>query len=533
MTIETEVAALTTATTNLLSAVNVSKATLDTKVADATTQAGTATTQAGTATTQASNAATSAANAEAARAGAVVAQNNAVATVTGGTASLTAAASKIPISAADSTIDPTWLAAFTTHIVVPQNVSPASGGLYVTETPTLTGSAFFPTQGATHTGVQVQICATTAFVTNVYDSGLTAQAATSVVVPAGKIVANTLYYWRIRYQNSLGGLTAWSVPTAFTTRPSFAADVIYTPTATPAEFGDAFEGGFYTGMVWNELTQSTDSKLIATGSLVLTVASMTAAPLVYVGQALEVRSRANPANKMIGTVTAAVGTSLTLDITSVGGSGTFADWSVMAKYRVIVAPKATGQNSSLAYKNANTSSPTACQTVAEGYKATQAMIAAGNAEIYPAAHFCASLKIAGKTDWYLPSRDELELCWRNLKPVTNDNYIVADRYNSGFNYANLGSYDDPDQLHGHNMNSSPVGDAYTLTVPGQVAAGKLFRAGESEAFTFGSSYYWSSSESHSTAAWGQSWHSSSPGYQTSHGYKTPGRVVRAVRRSVI
>jgi hypothetical protein len=127
MTIETEVAALTTATTDLLSAVNVSKATLDTKVADATTQAGlattngaaqvtlattqanTATAQAAIATTKADEADTSAVAAEAARAAAVVAQNNAVATVTGGTASLTAAASKIPISDASAVLDPGWL----------------------------------------------------------------------------------------------------------------------------------------------------------------------------------------------------------------------------------------------------------------------------------------------------------------------------------------------------------------------------------------------------------------------------------------
>ena len=109
MTIETEIAALTTATTDLLSAVNVSKATLDTKVSDATTQASESTTQAGTATTRAGEAATSAAASEAARAAAVVAQNNAVAVVTGGTASLTAAASKIPIADAAALLDPGWL----------------------------------------------------------------------------------------------------------------------------------------------------------------------------------------------------------------------------------------------------------------------------------------------------------------------------------------------------------------------------------------------------------------------------------------
>jgi len=56
MTLETEVAALTTATTSLLDAVNTSKATLDQKVTDATTQAGIATTQAGIASANAGTA---------------------------------------------------------------------------------------------------------------------------------------------------------------------------------------------------------------------------------------------------------------------------------------------------------------------------------------------------------------------------------------------------------------------------------------------------------------------------------------------
>lgn len=135
MTIEAEVAALTTATTNLLSAVNVSKTTLDQKVTDATTQAdlagtkqvaaATSETNAGTSATLSKNWATQASGevvasqgysakyhataADTARAAAVVAQNNAVSTVTGGTASLTAAASKIPISDAAAVLDPGWL----------------------------------------------------------------------------------------------------------------------------------------------------------------------------------------------------------------------------------------------------------------------------------------------------------------------------------------------------------------------------------------------------------------------------------------
>ena len=129
MTIETEIAALTTATTALTSAVNVAKATLDQKVTAATdqatlaatngaaqvtlasTQAANAAISATTASTKATEALNSAINADAARAAAVVAQNNAVSVVTGGTGSLTAAPGKLPLAKADGQLDPSWLAA--------------------------------------------------------------------------------------------------------------------------------------------------------------------------------------------------------------------------------------------------------------------------------------------------------------------------------------------------------------------------------------------------------------------------------------
>ena len=139
MTIESEIAGLTQATTNLLNAVNVSKANLDQKVALATEQADLAATrgaeqvelatqkanlattngaaQVALATTQAQNAAASAtaANtsktaAETARNAAVTAQNNAVAAVTGGTATLTPEPGKIPLADALGKISALWVA---------------------------------------------------------------------------------------------------------------------------------------------------------------------------------------------------------------------------------------------------------------------------------------------------------------------------------------------------------------------------------------------------------------------------------------
>lgn len=304
---------------------------------------------------------------------------------------------------------------------------------------------------------------------------------------------------------------------------------IATPAATPANFGDPFEGGFYAGMIWNQLTQSSTSKTLATGTQTFTVPSMTGAPIVYQGQTVEVRSRATPANKFVGTVTKAVGATLTINVTSIGGSGTFSDWSVMARHRIIVAPKASGENASIALKNANSAFPTACQTLTEGLAATQAMRDADTSTVYPAAHWARGLSIGGKADWYIPARDELELLWRNLKPVTNDNYITANR--QAANYTNNGSFGDASTAPGTNKNSAPEGAAYTATTPGQTAA-TAFQSGGTEAFAFGSAYYWSSSEDSASTAYYQYWNSSTPGYQGNLNKANAIRV-RAVRRSII
>ena len=416
-------------------------------------------------------------------------------------------------------------------VAAPTITSPTNAATGVTgPSLTLTSSAFAWTGVSdTHLNSDWQLATDAGFTAIVQSTSADAANKTSW---STTVAAGTTYYVRVRHRGTVNGASSYSATVTFSTAVTFNS-YITTPTATPAAFGDPFEGGFYTGQIWNELVQSASSYAVGTGSKAFTVADMTTTPLVYAGQTLEVRSRANPANKMIGVVTGALGTALTINVTSVGGAGTFTDWSIMAQYRVIVAPKSTGENTSIAYKNATTAAPVACGTLSEGRKATLAMVAADTSTVYPAAHWCNNLSIAGKTDWYLPARDELELCWRNLKPTADANYVSLDRSTGATpNYQNLGSYGDTANTHGLSPNTSPAGAAHTSGVPAQVAAGKSFRASESEAFAYGSFGYWSASEYSATNAWSQAWDSSYPGCQA-NSVKPNAAYVRAVRRSII
>lgn len=308
-------------------------------------------------------------------------------------------------------------------------------------------------------------------------------------------------------------------------------DYIPVPAPTPANFGDPFEGGFYAGMFWNQIAQSNHSKALATGIQVFTVPSMSTTPIVYPGQLLEIRSRANPSNKFVGTVVHAAGTALTLDVTNVQGSGTFSDWSIMSRFRSIEAPKASGEIVGIALKNANTAFPVACQTLTEGWEATLAMVAAGDATEYPAAHAVRALIIGGYDDWYIPARDQRELAWRNLKPANVNNYTTR-ASGAAFNYTRDGSYGDVSPAtNGINLNSAPQGAAYTTANPAQTSA-TAFMTGGAQAFEYGTVYYWTCSEYSVTESWRQFWGNTGAGYQYSL-TKSSTAWLRAVRRSII
>lgn len=81
-------------------------------------------------------------------------------------------------------------------------------------------------------------------------------------------------------------------------------------------------------------TTSVSSVLIGTGSKTFAVA----AGLGYViGMSVTIANTATPVNRMYGTVTSYVGTSLVVNVTTIGGSGTFAAWTIALAAEILGA----------------------------------------------------------------------------------------------------------------------------------------------------------------------------------------------------
>ncbi|WP_312964630.1 Lcl domain-containing protein [Stutzerimonas kunmingensis] len=166
-------------------------------------------------------------------------------------------------------------------------------------------------------------------------------------------------------------------------------------------------------------------------------------------------------------------------------------------YLVIVAPKAS--ETTLAWKASQTATA-GTASLNDGLANSNAM----NNATHPAAQYCRAYNGGGFSDWYLPAKDELEVCYRNLKPDATANSTT----------------------HGANTNSVPVGANYTAGRPAQTSAA-VFKTGGAEAFTV-PTYYWTSTEYAADAAWRQRF---SDGSQyDANGYKNATTWVRPVRR---
>lgn len=134
--------------------------------------------------------------------------------------------------------------------------------------------------------------------------------------------------------------------------------------------------------------------------------------------------------------------------------------------------------------------------------------AAMNSASYPAAQFCESVNAGGFTDWYMPAKNELEVCYYNLKPEIYDN----------------------NTYYGSNANSVPKRTGnYTTSIPAQTSAVD-FRDYGANPFT--TNYYWSSTEYDSNNSTMQRFFNGGQ-YPATKTATYPAIAVRAIRRVAI
>lgn len=188
-----------------------------------------------------------------------------------------------------------------------------------------------------------------------------------------------------------------------------------------------------------------------------------------------------------------------------------------SRFAVIVAGLSL-EVASKTYFWQTTASPAQSGTLWNGLGATAAM--ATNAH-YAAAYYCAGLTYNttdGASSWYLPALDELELVWRNLKPITDNNYTTS----------TPATFPPYAQAPGVNVSSDPAGAAYTTTVPAQTTVA-AFQSGGAQALN---GNYWSATAGSTSGAWYQRMNTTQPGQQTTAN-KTTAISVRPIRRLVL
>jgi hypothetical protein len=172
----------------------------------------------------------------------------------------------------------------------------------------------------------------------------------------------------------------------------------------------------------------------------------------------------------------------------------------IADYNLVVGPLSTAQDNSKTFQIFGGNTP-GTSSVIDGPGNTSNMTGSTT----PAGKFCNDLVTGGFSDWYMPAKNELEVCYYNLKPGTSNNSTSS----------------------GTNANAVPArASNYTEGTPAQTSAA-AFQSGGAEAFS--ENPYWTSTQQSSYFAWKQQFNG---GTQYADIKYTTARV-RAIRRVAV
>lgn len=294
------------------------------------------------------------------------------------------------------------------------------------------------------------------------------------------------------FQNQRSFTTVPGAPTIGTAAVASATAATITFTAPSSNGGSAITGYTVTSSPGGITGTGASSPITVSGLTTNTAYTFTVTATNAVGT--------GPASAASNSVTPAVPTV----IGQAWGGGYYAGQigiASVATHYLIVGPKASAEGSSKQFKTTSTNDAGATSVI-DGPSNSSSM----NDASHPAAQFCEAVTSGGYTDWYMPAKNELEVCYYNLKPYNNSNNTSS----------------------GGNLNAVPArASNYTSGDPAQTSA-TAFRVSGGEDFV--GDKYWSSTQRTSAYGWPQSFYS---GYQNPYEQKYFSRWVRAVRRVAV